>query len=553
VYAILALILVFITAVRLVPTYTIFTGTYDEPYHIASGMEWLDQGKRRPLEQPPLAQAAVALGLYLKGFRYPEFDRVVYFSPGHNGNLNPFDRGLAIPNSGGDYWNNLRLARLGVLPFLILACAVIWLWARRWFSRAVGLWAVLLFVSLPAILGHAAVATTDMACAATVALALYQLMRWLEIPGLRSCIRFGVALSLAFLCKFSSLEFIAVCCIAAMVYFVLVKRGSFPIGRHLRGRIGQACITVCVTLVLLWAGYRFSVKPISQQVGYHPSVDQRFGASPVIRNAAYRVLERPLPLVDVGWGIFEVFEHNRQGHPSYLLGQYGRMGWWYFFPVVLGVKTPIGFLLLAMGGLLAVLWRWKSGSWQQFLTALFPIAILLACMTSHINLGVRHILSIYPLLALMAGHAISLTFRHRTWRILSVISVLAASTVVLDAWRAHPDYLAYFNQVAGNHPEKILCGSDLDWGQDLHRLSLRLKSLGVKEVAIRYFGSALLPSADLPHYHVPSSDEKVTGYYAISVYFKTMDYASEGAHGWLRQHTPLERIGRSIDLYYTDQ
>ena len=53
-----------------------------------------------------------------------------------------------------------------------------------------------------------------------------------------------------------------------------------------------------------------------------------------------------------------------------------------------------------------VLRRWGKTAWQQVLTATFPIVILLVCMLARIDLGVRHILPIYPLLAIVGGYAV---------------------------------------------------------------------------------------------------------------------------------------------------
>lgn len=541
IYVIIALSLIGITAVRLVPAYNTLSGTYDEPFHIASGMEWLDKGTYTYERQhPPLARVATAIGPYLMGFRSHSLATAT-------------EEGNAILLAGGNYQHTLFLARLGTLPFLILACAVVFLWARRWFTKASGIWALLLFLSLPPILGHAALATLDLACAATLLAALYQLMRWLENPVWQRSIGLGAALSLALLTKFSSIGFLVVCFAVATAYYVLVTAGDRSnMYRQLRPRIGQAFLTVGCVLVFLWAGYRFSLTPLSVQTGVHPSIDSRTEGSPLIRSFAYKVSELPLPLTPFIGGIVQVFEHNQHGHDSYLLGEYRNNGWWYFFPVVVGVKTPIGFLLLCSAGILATLWRLRLATWQQSLTALFPIAIFLFCVTSRIDLGVRHILSIYPLLALMAGHAFCSAFSHRRWRILTAASVLLAGTVVADSWLAHPDYLAYFNQFAGGHPENILVESDLDWGQDLQRLSGRLKSLGVKEVSLRYFGTAPLESAGLPKYRMLSPDVEATGYIAISARFTTLEYAKNGAYGWLKKYTPLERVGKSIFLYHID-
>ena len=48
---------------RIALTYSVFNQTWDEPAHVAAGMEWLDRGRYtyEPLH-PPLARVMVALG-----------------------------------------------------------------------------------------------------------------------------------------------------------------------------------------------------------------------------------------------------------------------------------------------------------------------------------------------------------------------------------------------------------------------------------------------------------------------------------------------------------
>jgi hypothetical protein len=208
--------------------------------------------------------------------------------------------------------------------------------------------------------------------------------------------------------------------------------------------------------------------------------------------------------------------------------------------------------MLAMCGWWFVLHRWREAlwkeSWQQVLTVIFSLAIVLVCMLSHIDLGVRHILPIYPLLAIAGGHALVTLFRHS--RYATIVAALLVVWVAGDSVRAHPDYLAHFNEFAGSHPEAILCESDLDWGQDLHRLSLRLKQRGIQEVSIAYFGTAPLEKAGLPHYGAPSPTESSRGYIAVSLHGLNMDYKKDGSFAWLKPYQPIERIGKSIDLFY---
>ena len=149
--------------------------------------------------------------------------------------------------------------------------------------------------------------------------------------------------------------------------------------------------------------------------------------------------------------------------------------------MVLAVKTPIGFLILAIAGVALVHSKRGEIAWQQRVTAIFAIAILAACMASRINLGVRHILAIYPLLAVLAGHAVMTLIKKSRW--MAILAGLLVAWAATDSVLAHPDYLAYFNPFASRHPERVLCESDLDWGQDLYRLRDTLKARGVDQVA----------------------------------------------------------------------
>jgi hypothetical protein len=542
-YVIGVILLIGLAVARVVSTYTVFNGTYDEPVHIACGMEWLQWGANNcELQHPPLARVAVALGPFLKGLRLAGSD-----APSQR-SMSLYDEGNAILYSDGHYWSNLTWARIGTLPFLGLLCAVTFLWARRWFSEAAAFWAVLLLACTSPILGHAGLATNDVACAAGATLALYQFLRWLEQPLTERCLWWGVATALAVLCKFSNIPFlVAGYAVGLITLAPQVPRGAF------RRRLAQIGLAACVVFALAWATYRFTVIPPATFYGHqHPVIDSMLSRRPLLHGAWNSVMTTPLPLAEPMMGMLDVVVHNAVGHDSYLLGQWSNSGWWYFFPVVLAVKSPIGLLVLATCGWWLVCRRWRETlwkeSWQQVLTAVFPLTILLVCMLGRIDLGVRHILLAYPLLAIIGGHAVTAMWRHS--RCAATAAALLAAWVVADSVRAHPDYLAHFNEFAGSHPEKILCESDLDWGQDLDRLRRRLDQKGIREFSIAYFGTAPLDKAGLPHYTLLSATQPAHGYAAISLHQLNIDYKKDGSFAWLKSYTPIERIGKSIDLFY---
>jgi dolichyl-phosphate-mannose-protein mannosyltransferase len=534
------LLLTSVAVARVLATYTTFNQTYDEPFHIAAGMEWLEKGTyTSELQHPPLARVAVALGPYLSGLRWPG-------SP----ITNPDWRGVGtvILTAHGNYLRNLTLARIGTLPFLVLACVVVFLWAHRWFGKVAAMFALLLFGSLPPILGHAGQATTDMAVAATVAAGLYMFVRWLEQPdGLRTGL-LGIAFGAAVASKFSAIAFLPACVGVAAVYLAIVNRRLLLV-RPLRWKrhVFRFLLAMLMALTFVWGTYRFSVRPLSPLQGAHRRIDQWMNDS-WLRRAAYRAVETPLPLLEVYDGVQAVRIHDEIGHDSYLLGEYRKTGWWYYFPVVLAVKTPIGFLLLCAGGLAAAFLKSAAGSWQRHLTAIFPIVILLVCMPSRINIGVRHILAIYPSLAVLGGYgAARLVKDRRRW--VPALGLLLVIWAVADSVAAHPDYLAYFNPIASAHPENVLCETDLDWGQDLFRLGGRLRALGVTRITIRYYGTAPLEAAGLPPHEELSPTVPASGYVAISVRDLKLEQAKDGSFDWLKRYQPFERVGRSIFLY----
>jgi hypothetical protein len=538
-------VLIGLAIARVVSTYSVLNGTYDEPVHIACGMEWLQWGTYTCEPQhPPLARIAVALGPFVRGLRL-----ATRLNPPDQRSRSLYEEGNAILYSEDHYWSNLTWARLGTLPFLVLLCVITFLWARRWFckgfSEAAGFWAVLLLVCTSPVLGHAGLATNDVACAAGAAFALYRFVRWLEQPDLARCLWWGFATAIAVLCKFSNIPFLAAC---YAVGLIVMRRRAFW-----KRWLVQIGLAACVVFALAWATYRFSLIPPAEFYGqHHPVIDNALNSRPWLHTAWNSVITTPLPLSEASMGVLDLVVHNSVGHDSYLLGRWSQLGWWYFFPVVLAVKSPVGLLVLAMCGWWFVLrhWRetdWKQ-SWQRVLTVAFTLAILLVCMLARIDLGVRHILPVYPLLAIAGGHAVTMLFQHSHRA--AIVAALLVAWVVGDSVRAHPDYLAHFNEFAGSHPEKILCESDLDWGQDLSRLSQRIKQRGIQGISIAYFGTVPLEKADLGHFELLSPAQPTHGYVAVSLHRLNMDYRKNGLFAWLKSYQPVERIGKSIDLFY---
>lgn len=545
------LLLAGIGAARIISTYRVFGQTTDEPAHLASGMEWLQRGTYtlEPLH-PPLARVAVALGPYLSGLRLAGQDDV-------------WQEGNGILLAHGRYLHNLTLARLGTLPFFLVATLLVWYWARVRYEIGPALVATLLFTTSPVVLAHAGLATTDMAITAGFTGALISYINWLERPThLRSAI-LGIALGLATLSKFSALVFLPACGLALWVWRFLGrdKKKEAPVTDRFQWGGGLALAALAMCLVV-WAGYRFSVGSLTS-AAERPKLDRLLGSSSVLHKVAYAAVEFPgVPAPAFFRGLDRVRKKEARGHTGYLLGQVRERGWWYFFPVALAVKTTLPFLaLIGMGIFYLGKSAWLERNWIAAAPMVAALALLLVCLPSHVNIGVRHILPIFPLFAIIAGVGACRFWKSaKLWSSPRLKYAGFAVILLLLAWhftssiRAHPDYLAYFNESAGQHPERILIDSDLDWGQDLLRLCAILKAKRIEEVSIAYAGSAELDLGQfgLPPFRILLPHQPTDGWIAISLLrlkvgglgFPTDSFS------WLRAYQPVYVVGRSIWLFY---
>ncbi len=207
------------------------------------------------------------------------------------------------------------------------------------------------------------------------------------------------------------------------------------------------------------------------------------------------------------------------------------------------MKTPLPFLLLALVGFfLALREARREGEWILAAPAMGVLAILGVGMFSNVALGVRHVLPVYLLLSVVLGAAVgSLVDRGVPGRML--LALLAVWQVGGTAL-AHPDHLPYFNELVRN-PDHILVESDLDWGQDLHRLAGVLEAEGVEDVQLAYFGTADPGRMGIRGSRTLGPEASNQGWIAIS---RTLLKLRPG-YAWLDQRTPERVVGKSIEIH----
>ncbi len=469
-HALMACLLAAVGTIRIISTFRVFNHTIDEPDNLAAGMEYLSTGKYRYEDtHPPLARVFAAIGPYLAGERF------------HAG-PNAYSEGYRILGHGPHYDRILALGRAGNLMFFWAASVVVFLWGLRAGGPAAAVLATLLFTTLPPVLAHAGVITTDAAlCALTAAAGLASLY-WADGPGWRRSVLLGALIALACVSKFSALVFLPAAWLL-MAFCYGPRRVLRQVLEHKRS-IALMVGTVCV---VVWACYGFSF-------------------------ARVEFLHARLPAPRFFSGIHAVWVHNQHGHPSYLLGQRSADGFWYYFPAVLAIKTPLGLVLLVAAA--PWLLRHSKRRLEAALALAFAAGILLISMTSRIDIGVRYLLPVYVGLCVVCASA----------AVEARGLVARAGIILLIAWQvasgalAHPDYLAYTNEIASRHPERFVADSDLDWGQDMKRLGTFLKTAGATHLTFTPFNRTYaMAGHPLPPMAPGESDRPSPGWNAVSI------------------------------------
>ncbi len=517
-----------------VSTYAIYNHTWDEPLHIAAGIEMLDRGEYTfEPQHPPIARIAFAIGPYLMGAR-----------SGRHETHNPFADGRRILHETGNYQTMLTIARAGNLPFYLLAFISTWLLAAHLFNRETAALSVFFLATIPPFTGNAGIAALDIAPTAFGILAIYMFIRWLEEPGRKSAFLLGVICAIAVMTKYSALAFLIVAFAAILAGKLIVSRRDpeqpgflnrdhFAADRNLI--LGG--LFVCVVTSLFLFGPLVRPEPDAEPA---TSLLGKIAALPVY----------PLFMSFLPEGLISLMEHNKSGHTSYLLGEVRDRGWWYYYLVGLVVRTPLPLLFAGLAGLVwTAIIGIRRHSWQRLAPLLAFVAILtFASAFSAINIGLRHVFLLYPLLAIAAAYVLyRLTVAGRwRWPALA-LAVVIAGWQMASVLRAHPDHLAYFNELAGERPEAILVKGDLDWGQDFNRLKIAIQQRGIEKIALSINGSIDPARHALPDYSILPLDREVTGWVAISLQRLLIE---PDVYGWLNRFEPVERVGKSINLYY---
>ena len=545
------------------------SNTWDESGHLLSGYAYLKNGiDYLEPSHPVLGRLIPALPLIFFDLRF-EPDKVsAQNAPGSN--FYPYSLKFLFENNT-DGKKLLFYSRLSMIALGILLGVYIFIWARMLYGNMGGLLAIFLYVLCPNILAHAGLVTTDFPLTAFFFIALYYLYLLTERISIFRILLVGIALGLAFTAKYSAL-LLSLPYMAAFLYLFLKK--DIDISKGLSVYKKNILIPAVFVLILLtsyltiWSVYGFDYRADILDAKSEQEIEKTVfkweenkTKSAVLNKALDSIRYFHILPESYIYGLYRFLSRADEGHAAFLMGEYSGHGWWYYFLMAFLIKTPIPVLYLFLGALLFLV-RYKNKA-STVIFLIVPVMLLFFVSTrQHINIGLRHILPIYPLIYVLIGGLININISRK--RLDGIILTLAMTWSVWTSINIYPYYLAYFNEFIGGPQNgyKYLVDSNLDWGQDLPGLKEYMDRNSIKKIKLSYFGFSdpayyginykYLPSYSIPEPHIERYYIPAEGYFAISatmlqgVYMQNRDL-----YKVFRETKPIDTIGYSIFIYKT--
>ncbi len=547
----------------------------DEVAHIPAGYAYLKfQDYRLNPEHPPLLKVLSALPLLFLDLQFP------LEHPAWTQEINgQWEAGYQfLYRLGNNADQILFWSRLPIIALLILAGFYFWRWARELLGERWASVALFLFAFSPTLIAHSHYVTTDLGATTFIFIACYYFAHYLQNPTKGGLIKAGIALGFAHLAKFSSILLLPTFALLMLIPLLFTKkqRTSWPkqslrfLGRYLAIALISFLVTLLFYLPVVW---HFPLA--KQQELIRAAINP-----PIIEDILIQISNLPGGRAAAQYllGLVMVFVRVGGGNTNYFLGHVSNQGWFLYFPVCFLLKETISVLILTGLAISSALRKFGSHlrtlprralrqHFKKYLTTHLPETLMilfilvygLISMKGKLNIGIRHIMVIFPFIYILIVKQFTQRYRESKQKIgLKILLVLLLVWIFFAITMIYPSYLAYYNELAGGPANgyKYITDSNLDWGQDLRRLTQWVETNNITKIKVDYFGGGV------PAYYLGDRYEewhanrgRATGWIAVSAtYLSETNYrpeaTAENSYYYLENIEPLAKIGYSIFVYY---
>jgi len=463
-----AFVLVLIMVAEVVLSTLQESPSWDEGDHIYAGyMNWKHGEYDLNPEHPPLVKLIATLPLLPLDLKIaPRQGRFFKDESYFGGRYLLFHNG---PGDGGHYTVDTLLFRthMAVLVFALGLAILLFFAGNEMFGPVAGLIALVLFVFDPTVLVNAPFVATDTGAAFGFFASVYTFYRYakkMTWPRAAVC---GLAVGVALASKHSTVLLLPILILLGVGELAGRWKAShrWP-GREARHlALGMTAIAA-IAIFLLWGVYSFRFAMHPQGVSMPSFTAEIRPLSPALKSFLSLCDRFHLLPESYLFGFANVVRVG-EGWPTYIFGKIYAHGQWFYFPAILSLKWSPGVL-----GLLALaIYAFATGKVHRarevFFLALPALLYLAVSLDSPLNIGVRHVLPIFPFaFALAGGGAAWLIQQRRIW-LVPVAALLLWH--VVDSVRMFPNYLPYANIFWGGPSKTNLYFTDsaTEWGEEL--------------------------------------------------------------------------------------
>jgi len=525
--------------------------TFDETAHIGAGVSYLQKFDLRLNEEhPPLAKVLAALPLVIRGTR-ADYSNASWsvsreFFPAYMGQWGFGERLLTRWN---DPVSTLAWARLSMLLLTLALGWVIYACARRLGGDWAGLLCLSVYVASPVFLAFGPLVHTDLAVTLFSLLALWTFAELRQDPSRKNVLLFALSLAGALLSKFTAgILLVAFPAVALSTRWRAVpgQPAAKPEARAWRRLRWRATLKG-----ILWAAVFVYAFYFIFSWNQPTDALDRLGHGP-----AWDPLRR---LLMPAWlylrGLLVVLVTSIR--PTFILGHAYSHGVWFYFPVLLLLKSPLGFLGLLALALVIALNRRRGdrgnlpaipedlrGHWRVLWVSLLVFGAV--CLLSQLDISFRHFSVPLILLILLLAPLPRMLGRLRASfpiaaSLAMALTVLLALNCLVTALRAYPYYFPYINAFSFGRPAYALVNdSNVDWNASLPEVKRFAERNGLRKINLDAYGmndaTAVVPQAELWDCQKPAAAD--AGQWAVTSANMILD-----GHNcrWLLQypHEPL--------------
>jgi hypothetical protein len=262
------------------------------------------------------------------------------------------------------------------------------------------------------------------------------------------------------------------------------------------------------------------------------------------------------------------------------MGEISTTGFLSYFPIIFLIKEPLSVIFLIVLSSAISIFAIAKRTIQEpkkivhnfayylrtriieFSMLLFIAIYAFTSITGRLNIGLRHLLPIFPFIYILISIGIfrfAKKAHHITKHTVFIALLTAIGILISGTISSYPYYTSYFNNLAGGPKNgyRFATDSNADWGQDLKRLKIFLEDHPeISKIKVDYFGMADLD------YYIPGRYERwwaskrpiEPGWYAISTLFLQEGIydkrkTDSESYRWLKNKKPIYQIGTSILIY----